>query len=127
MLGSSYGSTNGASIDPGTGKRYGPNFPAITVKDIVATQRLLLDSLGIDLSPKQVTIAGGGEQRIDLAIPPAQRIATELCRGTTDRDSTGLLVGHLRDADTRQPRAGTVTASAAVPVKATTAITRHAI
>ena len=68
-----------------------------------------LDSLGIDLSPKQVTVAAGGEQRIDLAIPPAQRIAAQLCRGTADRDSTGLLVGHLRDADTRQPRAGTVT------------------
>ena len=68
-----------------------------------------LDSLGIDLSPKQITIAGGGELRIDLAIPPAQRIAAQLCRGVKDRDSTGLLVGHLRDAETRQPRTGSVT------------------
>ena len=68
-----------------------------------------LDSLGIDLSPKQVTVAASGEQRINLAIPPAQRIVAQLCRGTTDRDSTGLLVGHVRDADTRQPRSGTVT------------------
>ena len=36
MLGSSYGSTNAASIDPATGKRYGPRFPDITVSDIVA-------------------------------------------------------------------------------------------
>src|SRR6266581_5740894 len=35
MLGSSYGSTNGKSIDPSTGKPYGPRFPAITVSDIV--------------------------------------------------------------------------------------------
>ena len=35
MLGSSYGSTNGASLDPRTGKPYGPDFPAITVRDIV--------------------------------------------------------------------------------------------
>src|ERR1700752_1175863 len=48
MLGSSYGSTNAASIDPKTGKRYGPNFPDITVRDIVATQRRLLDDLGIE-------------------------------------------------------------------------------
>ena len=68
-----------------------------------------LDSLGIDVSPKQVTIAGAGEQRIDLAIPPAQRIAAQLCGGTKDRDSTGLLIGHLRDAETRQPRKGSVT------------------
>src|SRR3954452_22375775 len=31
MLGSSYGSTNAASIDPATGKRYGSGFPDITV------------------------------------------------------------------------------------------------
>src|SRR6476620_11212861 len=48
MLGSSYGSTNAASIDPRTGKRYGPRFPGLTVSDIVATQRRLLDHLGID-------------------------------------------------------------------------------
>src|SRR3979490_3397618 len=48
MLGSSYGSTNAASIDPATGKRYGPRFPDITVSDIVATQRLLIDGLGIE-------------------------------------------------------------------------------
>jgi homoserine O-acetyltransferase/O-succinyltransferase len=31
MLGSSLGSTKGASINPDTGKPYGPDFPAITV------------------------------------------------------------------------------------------------
>jgi len=55
MLGSSYGSTNAASIDPATGKPYGPRFPDITVSDIVATQRLLLDDLGIE---KLVAIVG---------------------------------------------------------------------
>ena len=30
MLGSSFGSTNGASVNPDTGKPYGPDFPAIT-------------------------------------------------------------------------------------------------
>src|SRR6202045_5288954 len=48
MLGSSYGSTNAASIDPATGKRYGPRFPEITVGDIVATQRAWADQLGIE-------------------------------------------------------------------------------
>src|ERR1700720_2039649 len=47
MLGSSYGSTNAASIDPTTGKRYGSRFPDITVGDITATQRAMLDHLGI--------------------------------------------------------------------------------
>src|SRR6478735_1323627 len=68
MLGSSYGSTNGASIDPATGKPYGPRFPDITVSDIVATQHLLLDHLGIE---KLVAIVGpsyGGFQAFQWAV-----------------------------------------------------------
>jgi homoserine O-acetyltransferase len=68
MLGSSYGSTNAASIDPATGKRYGPRFPDITVGDIVATQRALLDHLGIE---KLVAIVGpsyGGFQAFQWAV-----------------------------------------------------------
>ncbi len=48
MLGSSYGSTGPASIDPRTGKPYGPDFPDISVVDIVAAQRALLDRLGVE-------------------------------------------------------------------------------
>src|SRR3981081_2624569 len=47
MLGSSFGSTNAASIDPATGQPYGPDFPAISIRDIVAAQKALLDSLGV--------------------------------------------------------------------------------
>jgi homoserine O-acetyltransferase/O-succinyltransferase len=46
-LGSSYGSTNPASLDPTTGKSYGPDFPAFTVADIMRAQKALLDSLGV--------------------------------------------------------------------------------
>jgi homoserine O-acetyltransferase len=68
MLGSSYGSTNAASIDPRTGTRYGPCFPDITVADIVRTQRALLDHLGI---AKLVAIVGpsyGGIQAFQWAV-----------------------------------------------------------
>ncbi|MFZ2157816.1 MAG: alpha/beta fold hydrolase [Bradyrhizobium sp.] len=68
MLGSSYGSTNAASIDPATGKPYGPRFPDITVSDIVATQRALLDHLGIE---KLVAVVGpsyGGFQAFQWAV-----------------------------------------------------------
>jgi homoserine O-acetyltransferase/O-succinyltransferase len=47
MLGSSYGSTNPATINPKTGKPYGPDFPRYTVGDIVRAQKLLLDHLGV--------------------------------------------------------------------------------
>src|SRR5438445_3087231 len=47
MLGSSFGSTNGASLDPRTGKPYGPDFPAITVRDIIAIEKTLLEPLRV--------------------------------------------------------------------------------
>jgi homoserine O-acetyltransferase len=47
MLGSSYGSTGPASLDPATGRAYGPDFPPITLRDIVTAQRRLLDRLGV--------------------------------------------------------------------------------
>src|SRR5664279_329598 len=68
MLGSSYGSTNAASIDPATGKPYGPRFPDITVSDIVATQRALLDSLGIERLVAIVGPSYGGFQALQWAV-----------------------------------------------------------
>jgi homoserine O-acetyltransferase len=68
MLGSSFGSTNGASLNPRTGKPYGPDFPAITVRDIVAAEKALLDKLGVE---HLVTIAGpsyGGYQAFQWAV-----------------------------------------------------------
>jgi homoserine O-acetyltransferase len=68
MLGSSYGSTNGANPNPRTGTPYGPDFPAITVRDIVAAQKALLDSLGVR---HLVAVAGpsyGGYQAFQWAV-----------------------------------------------------------
>jgi homoserine O-acetyltransferase len=47
MLGSAFGSTAPRSINPATGRPYGPDFPQITLTDIVAAQRRLLDALGV--------------------------------------------------------------------------------
>jgi homoserine O-acetyltransferase len=68
MLGSSFGSTNAASINPATGQPYGPDFPAITVWDIVEAQKALLDSLGVK---HLVAVAGpsyGGYQAFPWAV-----------------------------------------------------------
>lgn len=68
MLGSSYGSTNAVAIDPATGNPYGPDFPAITVRDIVEAQKALLDSLGVK---HLVAVAGpsyGGYQAFQWAV-----------------------------------------------------------
>jgi homoserine O-acetyltransferase len=68
MLGPSYGSTAPASINPKTGKPYGPDFPRHTLGDIVRAQKLLLDHLGVQ---HLVAVAGpsyGGFQAFQWAV-----------------------------------------------------------
>lgn len=68
MLGSAYGSTAPRSIDPATGRPYGPDFPRFTVGDIVRAQKLLLDHLGVR---HLVAVAGnsyGGYQAFQWAV-----------------------------------------------------------
>ena len=45
-LGSAHGSSGPNAIDPRTKKPYGPTFPHISLPDMVASQKLLVDSLG---------------------------------------------------------------------------------
>jgi homoserine O-acetyltransferase len=66
-LGSAHGSTGPNTIDPGTNQPYGPTFPEITMRDIVASQKLLVDSFGI---PGLVAVIGpsmGGFQSFQWA------------------------------------------------------------
>jgi homoserine O-acetyltransferase len=67
-LGSCYGSTGPASLNPKTGKPYGPEFPDITMQDIVTAQRALLERLGVR---HLVAVAGpsmGGRQAFQWAV-----------------------------------------------------------
>ncbi len=68
MLGSSYGSTNPATIDPKTGKPYGPDFPRHTVGDIVRAQKALLDHLGVKHLIAVVGPSYGGYQAFQWAV-----------------------------------------------------------
>ncbi|MBM3532563.1 MAG: alpha/beta fold hydrolase [Alphaproteobacteria bacterium] len=47
MLGSAHGSTAPRSTNPKTGRPYGPDFPTLSLPDIVAAQKRLLDQLGV--------------------------------------------------------------------------------
>jgi homoserine O-acetyltransferase/O-succinyltransferase len=56
MLGGCSGSTGPRSINPSTGSRYNLTFPMITVRDIVRSQALVLEKMGV---PNLHTVIGG--------------------------------------------------------------------
>src|SRR3546814_11842692 len=60
MLGSSYGTTGPGSRNPATGHPFGPDFPNITTGDMVAAQRALLASLGIERLAAVIGYSFGG-------------------------------------------------------------------
>jgi homoserine O-acetyltransferase len=68
MLGSSYGSTNAASIDPATGQPYGSRFPQISMTDIVTAQKRLLQHLGVTHLRAVVGPSYGGFQAFQWAV-----------------------------------------------------------
>ncbi|MCW2929216.1 MAG: homoserine O-acetyltransferase [Actinomycetia bacterium] len=68
LLGGCRGTTGPSSADPATGQPYGPDFPVITVADMVRTERAFLDELGIE---RLAAVAGGslgGMQALEWAI-----------------------------------------------------------
>jgi len=56
VVGGCMGSTGPTENDPATGKPYGLDFPLITVPDMVRSQKMLIDHLGIE---KLLAVAGG--------------------------------------------------------------------
>jgi len=66
-LGSAHGSSGPNTIDPRTGKPYGPTFPVTTMRDMVASQKLLLDSLGLKSLVAVVGPSMGGFQSFQWA------------------------------------------------------------
>lgn len=68
MLGSCYGTTGPASIDPRSGQPYGPDFPEIALADIVQVQHRLLDHLGVRHLRAVVGPSYGGFQALQWAL-----------------------------------------------------------
>jgi homoserine O-acetyltransferase len=104
MLGSSYGSTGPASIDPATGHAYGPDFPPITLGDIVGAQRRLLDGLGVRELAAVVGPSYGGFQAFAWGIEFPDFVRALAPVTTAPRITGGIAVEALRSRLSADPR-----------------------
>ncbi|MCL4154456.1 UNVERIFIED_CONTAM: hypothetical protein GTU68_041557 [Idotea baltica] len=75
-LGSCQGTTGPASDDPADGKPYGARFPVVSTRDIVRTQALLADGLGIDRWLSVVGGSMGGMQVLEWGVMYPDRLAS---------------------------------------------------
>ena len=94
VIGSCMGSTGPASINPKTNKRYGLSFPVVTIEDMVLTQKLLLDHLGI---PRLLCAAGGsmgGLQALEWAVTYPQAVRSVICIAANTRHSAQQIALH---------------------------------
>ena len=84
-LGSCFGSTGPASLNPATGQPYGSDFPVVTVEDWVHAQALLADRLGIHRFAAVMGGSLGGMQAMQWAISYPSRVAHAVVIASTPR------------------------------------------
>lgn len=83
VLGGCMGTTGPSSIDPDTGKQFGPSFPFLTIADIVGVHKKLVETFGIK---KLLAVVGGslgGMQVLEWAAryPDSLKSAVVLASG----------------------------------------------
>lgn len=67
VLGSPYGTASPLTTNPDTGAPYGPDFPAVTIRDTVTLHRQLLDRLGVQQVAAAIGGSMGGMQVLEWA------------------------------------------------------------
>ena len=88
VLGGCMGTTGPGSINPQTGKPHALDFPVITVQDMVKTQKLLVEDMGIT---QLLAVAGGsmgGMQVLEWSIAYPEMLRTAIVIATTGKLST---------------------------------------
>ena len=96
LLGSCYGSTGPGSVDPETGRIYGPDFPLVSVRDNVRAQARLLDSLGIRRLRLILGGSIGGMQALEWTIYEPERVERAVVIGVAPLSAMGLALNHLQ-------------------------------
>ena len=86
VLGGCQGSTGPLSINPATGRPYGLAFPAVTIRDMVRSQKRLLDHLGVKRLRCALGGSMGGMQALQWGIEYPDFCDKVLAMATTARE-----------------------------------------
>ena len=105
LLGGCRGTTGPGSLNPETGKPYGPDFPTVTVGDMVALHGRLLTHLGIAQLLAVVGGSMGGHQAQALALRYPERVRGVIALATSPRLTSQALAFDVvaRNAIMRDP------------------------
>lgn len=87
IIGSCMGSTGPGSINPQTGKAYGPDFPVVTIGDMVRAQKALMDDLKINKILAVVGGSIGGMQVLEWVVRYPAMVRGAIPLATTTRHS----------------------------------------
>jgi homoserine O-acetyltransferase len=85
VLGGCRGTTGPSTIDPSTGAPYGPDFPLVTVEDMVDVQKRLVDLLGIRRLRAVMGGSLGGHQTLCWATRYPEQVQTGVVLGASSR------------------------------------------
>jgi homoserine O-acetyltransferase/O-succinyltransferase len=96
LLGSCYGSTGPGSVDPESGRVYGPDFPLVSIRDNVRAQAKLLDSLGVRRLRLVLGGSIGGMQALEWAILEPERVERAAIIAVAPLSAMGLALNHLQ-------------------------------
>jgi homoserine O-acetyltransferase len=88
VIGGCKGSTGPSSINPQTGRPYGLTFPIVTIHDMVNTQKMLMDHLGIEQLLCVVGGSMGGMQVLQWVVSYPERVRLAIPIATTSKLST---------------------------------------
>jgi homoserine O-acetyltransferase len=94
LLGSCYGTTGPSSVNPETGKPYGLSFPLVTIRDMVRTQRELIDHLKINRIRAITGGSMGGMQAIEWALLYPQLVDSIILIATAARSTPQSIAMH---------------------------------
>jgi homoserine O-acetyltransferase/O-succinyltransferase len=94
VLGGCMGSTGPSSTNPLTGHPYGPDFPVITVRDMVRAQARLLDHLGIADVLSVLGGSMGGMQVLEWAASYKDRVFSAVPIACSARHSSQNIAFH---------------------------------